>query len=200
MNYRILVTGGAGFFGSHLCERLLAEGHEVVCLDNFGSSRRENVRAFEDRPAVTILDRDIRLTGSLSVVPTFVTQALRGDDLTVCGDGEQVRSVYYVDALIEGLVSVMRVDDPDHRVYNLGKENERTVEELAHEVLDLTDTGSGLVYEPLPEDNPSRRKPNITRARTELNWEPEISLRDGLEETIEYFSRTVSSSYRVPQR
>jgi UDP-glucuronate decarboxylase len=123
------------------------------------------------------------------VVPTFITQALRGDDLTVYGDGEQTRSFCYVDDLIEGLVSLMRAHNPEYDVYNIGKENERTIKELAHEVLDIADTDSEITYEPLPEDDPSRRRPDITRAKTELNWEPEIPLREGLKKTIDYFKR-----------
>jgi UDP-glucuronate decarboxylase len=120
------------------------------------------------------------------VVPTFVTQALAGDNLTIYGDGEQTRSFCYVDDLIEGLVSLMRVDDPEHAVYNIGKENERTIKELAHEVIDLIDTDSDIIHESLPEDDPGKRKPDITRAKRELNWEPEVPLRQGLQKTISY--------------
>ncbi len=308
MPERVLITGGSGFLGSHLCERLLAEGHEVICLDNFGSGNRKNLEEFKDHPAFTVIGRDVRIPGSLPsvdriyhlasraspvdftdfpvnialantqgtrrlldharacdarmvfastsevygdpevhpqpetytgnvnirgvrgcydeskrfgetltvayqrkydvdartvrifntygprmrpddgrVVPTFVTQALRGDDLTIYGDGEQTRSFCYVDDLIEGLVSLMRVDDLDHNVYNIGRENERTIKELAHEILDLIDTESGIVHEPLPEDDPSQRRPDITRAKTELNWEPKVSLREGLKQTVNYY-------------
>ena len=311
MSQRVLVTGGAGFLGSHLCERLLEEGHEVICLDNFGSGRRKNVKAFEDHPSFTINDRDVRIPGSLPsvdrifhlasraspvdftdfpvnialantqgtrrlldharacnarmvfastsevygdpevhpqpenytgnvnirgvrgcydeskrfgetltvtymrkygvdartvrifntygprmrpddgrVVPTFITQALRGDDLTIYGDGNQTRSFCYVDDLIEGLISLMRVDDPQYNVYNIGKENERTIKELAHEVIDLCDTQSDIVYEPLPEDDPSQRQPDISRAKNELNWEPDVPLRDGLKDTINHFKNS----------
>jgi UDP-glucuronate decarboxylase len=120
------------------------------------------------------------------VVPTFVTQALAGDNLTIYGDGEQTRSFCYVDDLIEGLFSLMRVDDPEHAVYNIGKENERTIKELAHEVIDLIDTDSDIIHESLPEDDPGKRKPDITRAKRELNWEPEVPLRQGLQKTISY--------------
>ncbi|GAA0547408.1 hypothetical protein GCM10008994_22840 [Halorubrum ejinorense] len=121
------------------------------------------------------------------VVPTFVTQALQGKDLTIYGDGEQTRSFCYVDDLVDGLMSLMNTDNLKHDVYNIGKENERTIKELANEVLDLTNTRSEITYEPLPEDDPGRRKPDITRARTELGWEPEIPLREGLKKTIEYY-------------
>lgn len=308
MTKRVLVTGGAGFLGSHLCERLLADGHEVICLDNFGSGQRENIKTFNDNPSFTVNNRDVRIPGSLPsvdriyhlasraspadftdfpvdialantqgtrrlldharacdarmvfastsevygdpevhpqpetytgnvnirgargcydeskrfgetltvayqrkhdvdartirifntygprmrpddgrVVPTFITQALRGDDLTVYGDGEQTRSFCYVDDLITGFKFIMRADSPTHDVYNIGKENERTIKELANEVLDIIDTDSEIVYEPLPEDDPSQRKPDITRARNELNWEPEIDLPEGLAKTVGYF-------------
>ncbi|GCF14469.1 hypothetical protein Harman_24040 [Haloarcula mannanilytica] len=95
--------------------------------------------------------------------------------------------------LIEGLVSLMRVEGPEYDVYNIGKENEHTIKELAQEVLNLTDTESGIVHEPLPEDDPSQRRPDISRAKAELNWEPEISLREGLNKTIEQFKRNMNS-------
>ncbi len=308
MTKRVLVAGGAGFLGSHLCERLLSDGYEVICIDNFGSGQQKNIEELENHPSFKIIDRDVRISGALPsvdriyhlasraspadftdfpvnialantqgtrrlldhahacearmvfastseiygdpkvhpqaetytgnvnirgvrgcydeskrfgetltvayqrkynvdartvrifntygprmrpndgrVVPTFVSQALRGDDLTIYGDGEQTRSFCYVDDLIEGLVLLMRIDDPEHDVYNIGKENERTIKELAHEILELTDTESGIVYESLPEDDPNQRKPDITRAKKELNWEPEIPLRLGLQKTIHYF-------------
>lgn len=308
MTHRILVTGGAGFLGSHLCERLLSEGNEVICLDNFGSGRRENIKKFENHPGFTINDRDVRIPGSLPhvdriyhlasraspadftdfpvnialantqgtrrlldharacdakivfastsevygdpkvhpqvetytgnvnirgvrgcydeskrfgetltvayqrkygvdtrtvrifntygprmrpddgrVIPTFVTQALHNSDITVYGDGEQTRSFCYVDDLIVGLTTLMRAEEPKHDVYNMGKENERTIKELAHEVIELTGTDSKIVYEPLPEDDPRKRSPDITRAKMDLGWEPEIPLRNGLKRTISYF-------------
>lgn len=313
MAQRVLVTGGAGFLGSHLCEQLLSDGHEVICLDNFGSGQRENIKEFEDHPSFTINNRDVRIPGSLPsvdriyhlasraspedftdfpvdialantqgtrrlldharacdarmvfastsevygdpethpqsetytgnvnirgvrgcydeskrfgetltvayqrkygvdartvrifntygprmrpddgrVVPTFVTQALHGEDLTVYGDGKQTRSFCYVDDLITGLISLMRAKDPKYDVYNIGKENERTIKELAHEVLDIVDTDSDITYELLPEDDPSRRKPDITRAKAELNWEPKIHLSEGLEKTINSFESEFS--------
>lgn len=312
MSYRILVTGGAGFLGSHLCERLLSDGHEVVCLDNFGSGRRDNIKQFRNHTRFTVVDRDVRMPGSLPsvdriyhlasrasptdftdfpvdialantqgtrrlldhtracdarmvftstsevygdpevhpqpetytgnvnirgirgcydeskrfgetltvayqneydidvrtvrifntygprmrpddgrVVPTFITQALRGDNLTIYGDGEQTRSFCYVDDMIRGIVSLMRRTNPNHDVYNIGKENERTINDLANDILSLTDTCSGIEYKPLPEDDPSQRKPDIKRAKNDLGWKPEISLQDGLKQTITYFRRSV---------
>lgn len=121
------------------------------------------------------------------VVPTFVTQALQGNNLTVYGDGKQTRSFCYVSDMIEGLVSAMRIDNPKYNVYNLGKDNERTIKELANIVIDLTDTGVDIVHRPLPDDDPRQRKPDLTRARKELDWEPETPLRPGLAKTIKHF-------------
>lgn len=312
MSSRVLVTGGAGFLGSHLCEKLLQDGREVICLDNFGSGQRDNLKEFKHNPSFTIKDQDVRIPDSLPrvdriyhlasraspadftefpvnialantqgtrrlldharacdarvvfastsevygdpevhpqpetyngnvnirgvrgcydeskrfgetlivayqrkygldartvrifntygprmrpddgrVVPTFVTQALRGDNLTVYGDGKQTRSFCYVADLINGLISLMRANNPEHDVYNIGKENERTIKELADEIIDLTDTEPEIVFESLPEDDPSQRQPDVTRIKTELGWEPEIPLRTGLKETISYFEDNI---------
>jgi UDP-glucuronate decarboxylase len=130
------------------------------------------------------------------VVPTFVTQALRGDDLTVYGDGEQTRSFCYVDDLVSGLMSVMETDSIAHNVYNLGRENEITILELANEVSSLVNGKSDIVHEPLPEDDPSRRCPDISRAKSELEWEPRVRLPEGLEKTVSYFESLNQRSTR----
>lgn len=303
-----LVTGGAGFLGSHLTERLLSEGLRVICVDNLGSGRRENIEPHLQNEDFQLKEVDIRnepglppadevyhfasraspkdfteypvqialtntegtrhlldyardygarmvyastsevygdpdvhpqdetYNGSVNirgprgcydeskrfgetltaayrrkydvdartirifntygprmrpddgrVVPTFVTQALRGEDLTIYGDGEQTRSFCYVDDLIDGIMTVMRASDPTYDVYNLGNENERTIRELADHVLEVTGTSSNLTYEPLPEDDPTQRKPSIERVTEDLGWEPTIPLSSGLEETVSYF-------------
>jgi UDP-glucuronate decarboxylase len=308
MPRRVLITGGAGFLGSHLCEKVLSAGHEVICLDNLGSGQKKNIEHLLDDSDFELIDRDVRTPSSLPpvdriyhlasraspedftefpvkialantqgtrrlldharacgarmvfastsevygdpeehpqketyngnvnirgvrgcydeskrfgetltvsynrkydmdvrtvrvfntygprmrpddgrVIPNFITQALRGDDLTVYGDGKQTRSFCYVDDLVNGLVSVMDAKDPEYDVYNLGKENERTILELAEEVLEATDTDSSIVHEPLPEDDPSRRKPDITRAKEDIGWAPEIPLSEGLNEAVSYF-------------
>ena len=308
----VLVTGGAGFLGSHLCEELVSEGHEVICLDNFGSGQKQNIEHLLGKDNFELIDRDVRTPSSLPsvdriyhlasraspeaftefpvkialantqgtrrlldharacdarmvyastsevygdpeehpqketyngnvnirgvrgcydeskrfgetltvaynrrydlgvrsirifntygprmrpddgrVVPTFVTQALRGDDLTVYGDGQQTRSFCYVDDLIRGLMMLMRTDETEYDVYNIGKQNERTIKELAEEVIKVTNTSSEIVYEPLPEDDPSRRQPDITRAKEDLGWEPDVSLSEGLEKTVAYFRAVV---------
>lgn len=309
MTKQILVTGGAGFLGSHLCERLLSEGNEVLCLDNFSSGQRENIEGFVDDESFRLLERDVRLPGSLPkvdeiyhlasraspkdfteypveialantqgthrlldhavacgarmvfastsevygnpeqhpqtetyngnvnirgirgcydeskrfgetlteayrrkhdldvrtarifntygprmreddgrVVPTFLTQALACEDLTVYGTGEQTRSFCYVDDLIEGLYQLMNTDSVDDPVINIGNVNEIEIDELAEVITRLVDTDSDVTYEELPEDDPSRRKPDISRARTQLDWEPTIGLEEGLEWTIEAFA------------
>ncbi|WP_083258837.1 UDP-glucuronic acid decarboxylase family protein [Halodesulfurarchaeum formicicum] len=308
MQRRILVTGGAGFLGSHLCERLIDDGHEVVCLDNFGSGRRRNIEHLEDDPKFELIEQDVRTASSLPavdriyhlasraspadftdfpveialantqgtkhlldharasnarmvfastsevygdpevhpqpetyngnvnirgvrgcydeskrfgetltvaynreydldvrtarifntygprmrpddgrVVPTFITQALNGTNLTVYGDGKQTRSFCYVEDLIDGLVALMRLDDPKYNVYNLGNNNERTILELAEAVIKATNTNSDITHEPLPEDDPRQRNPDIKRAKNDLNWAPEINLQEGLNKTISHF-------------
>jgi UDP-glucuronate decarboxylase len=127
------------------------------------------------------------------VVPTFVTQALRDEDITVYGDGEQTRSFCYVDDLIRGLRALMDASTPEYSVYNLGKENEQTILELAETVLDSIETASEIVHKPLPEDDPARRKPDIKRAETDLQWNPEVPLSEGLDETVEYFEEVLST-------
>jgi UDP-glucuronate decarboxylase len=120
------------------------------------------------------------------VVSNFIVQALAGKGLTLYGDGTQTRSFCYVDDLVDGLVRMMEKPDITGPI-NLGNPAELTVGELARKVLDLTGSEAGLVHEPLPSDDPTRRRPDITRAKKELGWEPTVSLEDGLGRTIEYF-------------
>jgi UDP-glucuronate decarboxylase len=307
---RILVTGGAGFIGSHLCERLIGEGNEVLCLDNFFTGRRENILHLLDNPHFELLRHDVtepillevdqiynlacpaspvhyqynpvktvktnvmgtinmlglakrvrarilqastsevygdplqhpqtedywgnvnpiglrscydegkRLAETLMtdyhrqnkvdiriarifntygprmlendgrVVSNFIVQALRGQPLTLYGEGQQTRSFCYVDDLVEGLIRLMNVKDL-HEPVNLGNPGEFTILQLAEEVIKACDSKSGFTYLPLPADDPRQRQPNITRAQTALNWNPTISLREGLKKTVDDFKTRV---------
>jgi UDP-glucuronate decarboxylase len=304
---RVLVTGGAGFIGSHVCERLLNEGHEVLAVDNFYSSTRDNVQAFRDNPRFELLRHDVTFPlyvevdeiyhlacpaspvhyqrdpvqttktavhGSINmlglakrtgarilltstsevygdpavhpqredywgnvnpigpracydegkraaetlffdyrrqhdldikvvrlfntygprmhpqdgrVVSNFIMCALRGEPLTIYGDGDQTRSFCYVDDLVEGLVRMMATTHEVTGPINLGNPGEFTMTELATEVISVVGSDPGRVNLPLPQDDPVRRQPDITRAKETLGWEPTIALRQGLERTVEYF-------------
>ena len=304
---RVLVTGGAGFIGSHLCERLLAEGHEVICVDNFSSSRRGNVAHLLANPAFELMRHDITeplrveveeiynlacpaspvhyqnnpvktvktnvhgvinllglarrtrakiLQASTSevygdpqvhpqvedywghvnpigirscydegkrcaetlffdyhrehgvrikvarifntygprmhpqdgrVVSNFIVQALRGEDLTLYGSGEQTRSFCYVDDLVDALMRLMATGDDITGPINLGNPEEFTIRQLADQVLELTGSSSKIIFLPLPDDDPTRRKPDISRATSTLGWQPGTPLRSGLQRTIDYF-------------
>ncbi len=305
---RILVTGGAGFIGSHLCERLLAQGHEVICLDNYFTGRKENVGHLRDNLRFELMRHDViepvllevdqiynmacpaspvhyqynpvktvktNVLGTLNmlglakrvrarilqastsevygdphihpqtedyfgnvntvgirscydegkrvaetlmmdyhrqnnvdtriarifntfgarmlendgrVVSNFVVQALRGEALTVYGDGSQTRSFCYVDDLVEGLIRLMNADAL-HDPVNLGNPSEFTIRELAEEVARMCGHDPESVrFLPLPQDDPRQRKPDITRARTLLDWQPRIELREGLRRTVDYFA------------
>jgi dTDP-glucose 4,6-dehydratase len=122
-------------------------------------------------------------------VPAFMSQALRGEDITIFGSGQQTRSFCYVSDLVDGILRLMEsnVNDP----VNIGNPHEMTIEQIAREIVKLTGAKSQLVYRPLPEDDPKVRKPDITRARTLLGWEPKVGLEDGLKKTLEYFRARV---------
>ena len=304
---KVLITGGAGFIASHLCESFLERGHEVICIDNFSTGSRENVASFSSNPRFKFIEQDITRfirvkgpvdfvlhfaspaspvdylelpiptlkVGSLGthnalglaklkkatfllastsevygdplirpqgeeywgnvnpigprgvydeakrfaeaitmayhrahgldtrivrifntygprmrtkdgrVVPSFITQALKGQNLTVYGKGQQTRSFQYIDDLVDGIHRLLHTDY--HLPVNLGNPHEMTVMDFAKKILDLTHSRSSIVFEPLPEDDPQVRQPDISKARELLGWVPQVSLEVGLTKTIQYF-------------
>ena len=304
---RVLVTGGAGFLGSHLCDRLLSKGCDVLCVDNFYTGSKRNIAHLIGNPYFELCRHDItfplyvevdeiynlacpaspihyqndpvqttkvNVHGSINmlglakrikakilqastsevygdptvhpqpetyhgnvncigprscydegkrcaetlffdyfrqhklkikvarifntygpgmhlndgrVVSNFIVQALRGTPLTIFGDGNQTRSFCYVDDLIEGLVRLMNTNDDVTGPINLGKPGEFTILELAEKVIELSNSKSEVVFKKLPADDPRQRRPDITKARKILEWEPEIELEEGLKRTIAYF-------------
>ena len=304
---RVMVTGGAGFLGSHLCERLLANGCDVLCVDNFYSGSKENIAHLLGNPYFELIRHDVTFPlyvevdeiynlacpaspihyqrdpvqttktsvhgainmlgltkrvkakilqastseiygdpavhpqpesywGNVSttgvracydegkrcaetlffdyrrqhdleikvvrifntygprmhandgrVVSTFIIQALRGEDITVFGDGSQTRAFCYVDDLIEGMMRMMNTDSGITGPVNLGNPGEVTMRQLADLVIELTGSKSKVVNMPLPQDDPRQRRPDITLAKSLLDWEPTVSLRDGLVKSIPYY-------------
>jgi UDP-glucuronate decarboxylase len=309
---RILVTGGAGFIGSHLCERLLSRGNEVLCVDNFFTSRRTNILHLLGNPMFELLRHDItwplyvevdeiynlaspaspihyqfdpvqttktNVHGSINmlglakrlkirilqastseiygdptehpqketywgnvnpigprscydegkrcaetlffdyhrqhkldirvvrifntygprmhpndgrVVSNFIVQTLKNEPITIYGSGNQTRSFCYVDDLVTGLIAMMEQNDFVGPV-NMGNPAEYSINELARMVKELSGSSSQIVFMPLPEDDPVRRRPDITLARAKLNWELKVPIREGLVRTIEYFRETIGA-------
>ena len=310
---RILVTGGAGFIGSNLCKRLVEEGNDVICLDNYFTGSKENVRELLDYHNFELVRHDVTepyyaevdeiynlacpaspphyqynpiktiktsiygamnmlglakrtkakiLQASTSevygdpaihpqvesywgnvnpigirscydegkraaetlfidyyrqnnvrikiirifntygpqmnpndgrVVSNFIVQALKGEDITIYGDGNQTRSFQYVDDLIEAMIRMMATEDNFTGPVNTGNPGEFTMLELAEKVIELTGSKSNIIYKPLPSDDPRQRKPDITLAKNKLNgWEPKISLEEGLKKTIAYFEEIIN--------
>ncbi|WP_295843239.1 SDR family oxidoreductase [uncultured Microbacterium sp.] len=314
MSSRVLITGGAGFIGSHLSERLLAEGNEVICVDNFFTGSRRNVEHLFDNPRFELMRHDVTfplyvevdqiynlacpaspvhyqhdpvqttktsvmgainmlglakrlrvpiLQASTSevygdpavhpqtedywgnvnpigtrscydegkraaetlffdyrrqhdlsikvirifntygprmhpndgrVVSNFIVQALRGEPITIYGDGSQTRSFCFVDDLVGGMVRLMNTDHSVTGPINVGNPGEFTMLELANAVLEITGSTSTIEHRELPQDDPKQRQPNIDLARRELGWEPTIALRAGLERTVEYFRGVLASA------
>jgi len=308
---RVLVTGGAGFLGSFLCERLLAEGCDVICVDNFYTGTKRNIVHLLKNPYFELIRHDItfplylevdeiynlacpaspihyqndpvqttkvNVHGSINmlglakrvrakilqastsevygdptvhpqteaywghvncigirscydegkrcaetlffdyhrqhkidirvvrifntygprmhpndgrVVSNFIIQALKNKDITIFGEGTQTRSFCFVDDLIDGLIRMMNAPDKFIGPVNIGNPNEFSIRELASQVISLTGSTSKIVYLPLPEDDPLQRRPNIDLAKEQLGWEPKIQLKEGLEQTIEYFREKI---------
>ena len=304
---RYLITGGAGFIGSHLCESFLNQGHDVICMDNYSTGAQQNIAGFAANRRFTFMDHNVSRyievhqpldfvlhfaspaspvdylelpiptlkVGSLGthnalglakaknavfllastsevygdplvrpqheeylgnvnpvgprgvydeakrfaeamtmayhryhgldtrivrifntygprmrmqdgrVVPNFILQALKGEPLTVYGQGEQTRSFQYVDDLVAGIGRLL--ESAEHYPVNIGNPHEMTVLQFAKKILELTGSKSEIAYRPLPQDDPQVRQPDITRARTLLNWEPKVDLDEGLIKTIDYF-------------
>lgn len=322
---RILVTGGAGFLGSHLCDRLVELGHDVICLDNFFTSQKLNIDHLLERPNFELIRHDVtrpiwlemdqiynlacpaspvhyqynpiktiktsvlgaihilglaKRTGATAlhastsevygdptvhpqpesyrgnvnsigpracydegkrcaetlffdyhrangvdirvvrifntygprmhpydgrVISNFVMQALRGEDITIYGDGSQTRSFCYVDDLIDAIIRMMEGPPASSRSgnafvgpVNLGNPDEFTIKELAELVIELTGSSSKMIQRPLPTDDPMQRRPDIAMAKEKLGWEPKIALRDGLVKTIAYFRQIDLALFRRP--
>lgn len=235
MTQRILVSGGAGFLGSHLCERLLAEGHEVICADNFFTGSRKNIVPLLAHPSEvhpqtedywgrvnpiglrSCYDEGKRCAESLffayrlqhrmpvkvirifntygprmsshdgRVISNFIVQALKGEDITVYGRGNQTRSFCYVDDLIDAVMAMRAAPEDFTGPVNIGNPDEMTVRDLAERIIRLTGSRSKIILKPLPQDDPLQRQPDITLAKKMLRWEPRISLEEGLGKTIAYF-------------
>lgn len=311
---RIMVTGGAGFLGSHLCERLLADNHDVLCVDNFYTGTKGNILHLLPNPHFEVIRHDVTFPlyvevdeiynlacpaspihyqfdpvqttktsvhGAINmlglakrvkakifqastsevygdpivhpqtesywgnvnpigprscydegkrcaetlffdyhrqhgldikvarifntygplmhpndgrVVSNFIVQALKGESITIYGEGKQTRSFCYVDDMIDGFLRLMNTEAGFTGPINLGNSDEFTIRELAEEVIELTGSSSKLVFHPLPADDPMQRQPDISLARQKLGWEPKVQLKDGLRHTIAYFDELLSVS------
>ncbi len=310
---RVLVTGGAGFLGSHLCDRLVAEGHDVICLDNFFTGSKRNIYHLLDKPNFELIRHDVTLPiylevdeiynlacpaspvyyqkdpiqttkvnvlGAINmlgmakrvkakilqastseiygdpeehpqnesywgkvnpigpracydegkrcaetlffdyyiqnrvnirvirifntygprmsafdgrVVSNFIVQALRNEEITIYGDGNHTRSFCYMDDLIDGMMRMMNGPDTFIGPVNLGNPDEFTINELATKVIEMTGSRSQIVHHPLPQDDPARRKPDISLAMEKLGWSPKVSLEKGLEKTVGFFREQLTN-------
>ncbi len=311
---RVLITGGAGFLGSHLCEKLLAEGNDIICLDNFFTGRKDNIVHLMDSPFFELVRHDVTtpyfaevdeiynlacpaspihyqhnpiktiktsVMGAINmlglakrvnakvfqastsevygdpeihpqpegywghvnpigirscydegkrcaetlfmdyhkqnnvrikiirifntygprmhpedgrVVSNFIVQALKGENITIYGEGNQTRSFCYVDDLIDGFVRLMGTGDDFIGPVNVGNPNEFTIKELAEKVISITGSSSKIIYMDLPKDDPMQRQPVIDLAKEKLGWEPKVELDNGLVKTIEYFDNLLKAN------
>ena len=311
---RVLVTGGAGFLGSHLCDRLIAQGHDVLCVDNYFTGSKRNIQHLLEHPHFELMRHDVtfplyvevdeiynlacpaspihyqldpvqttktsvhgainmlglakrvkskilqastsevygdpevhpqpeRYWGKVNpigirscydegkrcaetlffdywrqhnlrikvvrifntygprmhpndgrVVSNFIVQALKGQDITIYGDGSQTRSFCYMDDLLEATVRTMNTGDEFTGPVNIGNPREFSMLELAELVLKITGSKSKIIFQPLPQDDPKQRRPDITLAKKVLYWEPKVELEDGLKETINFFKKEISGN------
>jgi len=239
---RILVTGGCGFLGSHLCRRLVNEGHDVIALDNFFTSQKSNVKDLLDKPNFEVIRGDVtkeffievdqiynmacpaspvhyhrqngvdiriaRIFNTYGpgmhpydgrVVSNFIVQAIKGEDITVYGEGQQTRAFCYVDDLVDGLIRLM---NQEHTIgpVNIGNPGEFTIKELAELCVKKVGSKSKIIYLPLPGDDPKQRKPDITKARKYLQWEPKVPLEKGLDFAITYFRELDLGRFKKPTK
>ncbi|KAG4401567.1 hypothetical protein GLYMA_02G018000v4 [Glycine max] len=186
---RIVVTGGAGFVGSHLVDRLIARGDSVIVVDNFFTGRKENVMHHFGNPRIFNTYGPRMCLDDGRVVSNFVAQALRKEPLTVYGDGKQTRSFQYVSDLVEGLIRLMEGEHVGP--FNLGNPGEFTMLELAKVVQETIDPDARIEYRPNTEDDPHKRKPDISRAKDQLGWEPKVDLRKGLPLMVSDFRQRI---------
>ncbi|HEY6125550.1 MAG TPA: UDP-glucuronic acid decarboxylase family protein [Steroidobacteraceae bacterium] len=311
---RVLVSGGAGFLGSHLCDRLIAAGNDVLCIDNFFTGTKDNIAHLVDNPHFELVRHDVTFPlyvevdeiynlacpaspihyqhdpvqttktsvhGAINmlglakrvrakifqastsevygdpavhpqveeywgnvnpigtrscydegkrcaetlffdyhrqhklrikvarifntygprmhpadgrVVSNFIMQALQGDDITIYGDGAQTRSFCYVDDLINAFLALMATGDDITGPINTGNPGEFTMLELAQQVIEITNSKSKIIHQPLPQDDPKQRRPDITKAKKHLNWEPKVQLKEGLTRTVAYFDELIRKS------
>jgi nucleoside-diphosphate-sugar epimerase len=245
---RVLVTGGAGFLGSHLCDRLVSQGKDVVCVDNYFTGTKRNVDHLVGRPNFELMRHDVTFPlyievdqifnlacpaspihyqhdpvqttktsvhGAIKVarifntygprmhpndgrvVSTFIVQALRGESISIFGDGSQTRSFCYVSDLIEAFVRYMDLDEDFPGPLNLGNPTEFTILELAEEVIRQIGSRSKITRNPLPPDDPKQRRPDISLASARLGWQPTVPLVEGLKRTIEYFDALLTKGVTV---
>src|SRR5437667_103519 len=209
MRTRALVTGGAGFLGSHLCEALLAEEYSVVAVDNLNTGPRsvyDEAKRFTEALTMayhryqTVDTRIVRIFNTYGsrmqlndgrVIPNFMKQSLRGEPLTIYGDGKQTRSFCYVSDEIDGILRLAKSNE--HFPVNIGNPDEFTILECAHRVLEVTGSKSEIRFHNLPQDDPKQRRPDITKARTLLGWEPKIDLDNGLRLSLAYCREAVAA-------
>lgn len=200
---RILVTGGAGFIGSHLCRRLVDEGHDVLCLDNYFTGSKRNILPLRGRPNFEMVRHDVTEPILLEVDQVYNLACPASPvhyqfnpvkTVKTNGSGQQTRAFCYVDDLVEGLIRLMNTPDREFTgPVNLGNPTEFTMLELAELTLKLTGSTLPLVHGDLPADDPRQRQPDISKARSALGWAPTVPLAQGLEKTIGYFRTLLES-------